>query len=186
MNLAADLAWLVFLVVWGAGTFVNKRTVRRWEPRALIFHVAVLAVAFNLFFNPWLRRSWLGTRVLPNSGWFDVGGDGMQVLGLAFCIWARLHIRRNWSGMVTLKKDHTLVRSGPYGMVRHPIYSGLLLAFLGTALDHGDVAGIVGFVMLAVTWKQKSLVEERLMVQQFGAEYERYRGEVKGLIPRVW
>jgi len=186
MNILADLAWLAFLVVWGVGTFVNKRTVRRWEPRALILHVAILAVAFNLFFNPWLRRSWLGTRVLPDRDWFDYASDAMQIAGLAFCIWARLHIGRNWSGMITLKEDHTLVRSGPYAVVRHPIYSGLLLAFLGKVLDHGDVAALLGFLLLVVTWKQKSLTEERLMVQQFGAEYERYRGDVKGLIPGVW
>lgn len=182
----ADLAWLAFLVVWSVGTFVNKRTVRRWEPRALLLHIAVLAVAFHLFFNPWLRRSWLGTRVLPGSHWIDYAGGAMQIAGLAFCIWARLHIGRNWSGMITLKADHTLVRSGPYAIVRHPIYSGLLLAFLGKTLDHGDVAGIAGLVMLVVTWKHKSLAEERLMVQQFGAEYERYRGEVSGLVPGLW
>jgi protein-S-isoprenylcysteine O-methyltransferase len=186
MSTLADLAWLAFVVVWAIGTFTNKRTVRRWEPGPLILHVAVLALAFNLFFNHFLRRGWLGEQLLPGSDWLDYAGSAMQIAGLTFCIWARLHIGRNWSGMVTLKEGHTLVRTGPYGIVRHPIYSGLLLAFLGMAVDHGDLAGLSGFLVLVVEWKRKSLVEERLMVEQFGEEYKRYRAEVKGLVPMLW
>ena len=182
----ADIAWSVFLLVWAIGSIANKPDIRRMAWGQFLLHCAILAVAFSLFFG---RRSLFGAlrwHVLPDWRWNDPAGDVLQIAGLAFAIWARLHIGRNWSGSITLKQGHSLVRSGPYALVRHPIYSGLLLAFLGKAVDHGELAGVLGFLILLAEWKRKSLMEERLMLEQFGDEYRRYRAEVKGLIPGVW
>ena len=185
MNLLADLAWIAVALVWVAGAVVNKRTIRRMPAGALILHGLILTAAFSLLFNPVLRSA-LGPHLLPDSPWLDTAGDVFQITGLAVCIWARFHIGRNWSGTVTLKEGHTLIRSGPYALVRHPIYSGLLLAVLGRAFHHGGVSSFLAFLILLVEWKRKSLMEERLMLATFGSEYERYRAEVKGLVPGVW
>ncbi len=67
-------------------------------------------------------------------------GMGLTAVGIAFALWARLWIGRNWSGTITIKDQHELIQRGPYSLVRHPIYTGLLLAFLGTALVHGEVS----------------------------------------------
>ena len=123
---------------------------------------------------------------VPNTaavGWI---GAALTVAGIAFAIRTRFHIGRNWSGFVTLKEGHTLVRTGPYALVRHPIYKGLLLAVLATAIVHRALKGLIGFVLLLIEWKRKSLVEDRLMIEQFGAEYFQYRREVKGLLPFLW
>jgi protein-S-isoprenylcysteine O-methyltransferase Ste14 len=96
-------------------------------------------------------------------GWI---GAALTVAGIAFATWARFHIGRNWSGFVTVKEGHTLVRTGPYALVRHPIYTGLLLAVLSTAIVHGAVKGLIGFALLLIEWKRKSLVEERLMIEK--------------------
>ncbi len=186
MSAAAGLAWLVFLAVWAVGAFRNKRTMRGMPRVDLIVHVLVLAAAADLLIAPGLRRGALAYRVVPDRGWIEDLGDLLQIAGLAFCIWARLHIGRNWSGTVTLKQGHTLVRSGPYGWVRHPIYSGLLLAVLGLVLGRGELGGALAVLLLAVEWKRKSMMEERLMLEQFGEEYQRYRRAVKGLVPWLW
>jgi len=186
MSTLANIAWLAYLAVWGVLAFGNKRTARGMPKVDLIVHVMVLGAAFDLLFAPALRRGVLAWRVLPDLGWIEDLGDLLQVAGLAFCIWARLQIGRNWSGTVTLKEGHTLVRSGPYAWVRHPIYAGLLVAVLGKAVEHGQTGGMLAFLLLVVEWKRKSLMEERLMLEQFGEEYKRYRAEVKGLIPHVW
>jgi protein-S-isoprenylcysteine O-methyltransferase len=87
---------------------------------------------------------------------------------------------------VTLKEDHTLVQSGPYRIVRHPIYTGLLVALLGTAIALGELRCFLGVLLAAIAWKIKSMSEETLMVQQFGDQYAHYRERVKGLVPYLW
>jgi protein-S-isoprenylcysteine O-methyltransferase len=105
---------------------------------------------------------------------------------MLFAGWARLFLGGNWSSNVTLKQNHTLVQSGPYRIVRHPIYTGLLVALLGTAVVLGELRCFLGVLLAAIAWKIKSMSEETLMVQQFGDQYARYREQVKGLVPYLW
>jgi protein-S-isoprenylcysteine O-methyltransferase Ste14 len=112
-------------------------------------------------------------------------GLSVTMTGVAFSIRARLTLGRNWSGTVQVKENHELVRRGPYRIVRHPIYSGLLLAMLGTAIAFGGWLGYLGFAVVLFAWKQKSLTEERFMSEQFGDDYACYKAKVKALIPGV-
>ena len=109
----------------------------------------------------------------------------MCAIGLAFAIWARVEIGRLWSSAVALKAEHTLVRGGPYAITRHPIYSGLLLALLGTAIARDTEAALLGFPLLCAGLFVKSKQEERLLLERFGPEYEKYRAEVPALIPHI-
>ena len=96
---------------------------------------------------------------------------------------------RQYSGrcpLIHLKEDHQLIRCGPYGIVRHPIYSGFMLATLGTAIAFGEWSGLLAFVLIVTAWGYKARLEENVMAEQFGTEYERYRQRVKGLIPFIW
>jgi protein-S-isoprenylcysteine O-methyltransferase Ste14 len=181
----SDTVWLAFALVWAAGSFRNKGTIRRLPVWWVVGHCLALTVAFSLAFLHALRVGPLAWRVLPDSDFAEWTGEATQISGLAFSIWARLHLGRNWSGMGMVKEDHELVRSGPYAIVRHPIYSGLLLAILGKAIDHGNVAGFLGFAILLEEWNRKAVVEERFMTEQFGDEYARYCRKVKRLIPGV-
>jgi len=101
-------------------------------------------------------------------------------------MWARYCLGRNWSGMVTIKEDHTLVRHGPYRLARHPIYTGLSFTLLGSALVFGELHCLIGAALAFFEWKRKSLIEERFMIEEFGRDYLEYRREVKALIPFVW
>ena len=110
----------------------------------------------------------------------------LVVVGIAFAIFARFALGGNWSGSVTVKQDHTLIRRGPYSIVRHPIYTGLILAFLGVAVIVGQLRGLLGVAVLFLSFWLKSRVEERFMQEQFGAEYRTYQHQVKGLIPYIF
>jgi protein-S-isoprenylcysteine O-methyltransferase Ste14 len=88
--------------------------------------------------------------------------------------------------LIELKKDHQLIRSGPYAIVRHPIYSGFMLATLGTAIAFGEWSGLLAFVMIAIAWGYKATLEERALTEKFGNEYEEYRRRVKRLVPFIW
>jgi protein-S-isoprenylcysteine O-methyltransferase Ste14 len=105
------------------------------------------------------------------------------VIGLGFSALARAWLGRNWSAEVTVKDGHELVRSGPYALVRHPIYAGMLLALAGTALMVGKWRALIGLALVVVALLRKLTVEERFMTEQFGEVYAHYRAEVSALIP---
>lgn len=110
----------------------------------------------------------------------------LAVCGLAFCWWARVHLGRLWSGFVTLKDDHRIVDTGPYGLVRHPIYSGLMFAALMTAFLRASPAAFVGAVLITVGFSMTARIEEGFLRRELGAEtYDDYRRRVGMLIPGV-
>jgi len=127
----------------------------------------------------------LTRRVLPRGNGFLLLGAVLVAAGLAFAVWARRHLGRNWSSHVVLKQDHALVRSGPYQRVRHPIYTGILLALLGTAITIGELRAAVGFALFVLSFVLKSRTEERWMREVF-PEYEQYRRSTAALIPKVY
>jgi len=103
--------------------------------------------------------------------------------GLLFAAWARRHIGRNWSGSVSIKSDHELITTGPYRMVRHPIYTGLLTAFAGTAFVVGEVRGLLAFTIAFMALWRKLKLEERYMREQFGQAYVDYSKRVAAIVP---
>jgi len=181
----AGLAWLAIFILWAVLRFTTKKTVdSSSDVRARVSVWGVLLAWFLLFLG--IPDSRLATRLLPMDTAIAYLGLALTLLGLGFAAWARLTIGSNWGDMITLQQDHELVRKGPYGIVRHPIYSGFMLATLGTAIIRGDLGGLVSVALIVICWGYKARLEESFMIQQFGAEYEDYRRKVKGLIPGVW
>jgi protein-S-isoprenylcysteine O-methyltransferase Ste14 len=125
----------------------------------------------------------LEARILPRAAWSFWTGAAVALAGLLFSVSARAYLGRNWSGTVTLKQDHELVTSGPYSIVRHPIYTGLLLAFMGSAFARGDLAGVAAVVLVLGALLRKLRMEERWMREQFGEAYVAYSLRVAALIP---
>ena len=179
-------AWMAVFVVWVAGAFASKRNVRAESRGRRLVELCFLGAAFSLLFNPALRGGTLGWRVLPATGLVPWFGVFLTFAGVAFSIWARFTLGRNWSAAVTLKQDHTLVCKGPYAIVRHPIYSGLLLAALGTAIAFGAAGCFLAPPLLACAWHMKVRLEEEYMRGQFGEQYVHYSGRVKALVPFLW
>ena len=107
-------------------------------------------------------------------------------MGLSLAVWARVHLGRHWSAEAVLAEDHELVRTGPYRLVRNPIYLGGLIGLAGTAIAIGELRGVAALALLLVAVMHKIRVEETLLSEHFGAEYDEYRREVKSLIPFVY
>ncbi len=112
-------------------------------------------------------------------------GAAVTTAGLAFAVWARAYLGSNWSRSVTIKQDHQLIVSGPYAFVRHPIYTGILTGFLGTAIALAQVRGVIVLVMIGLVLWAKLRMEERWMRSQFGATYETYSNRVAALVPFI-
>ena len=180
-------AWLGLGIVWVVAAVGSKRTVQRQRGGSRLLHIGLMLLGIALIFNlyHWFDGGWLATRIVPRELWAVGGGAIVTVAGILFCVWARVVIGSNWSGSVTIKENHELVRRGPYQIVRHPIYTGILLGLLGTAFVYGANRGFVGALVCGVALWIKSQTEEQFMVQQFGEQYIQYRREVRALIPYV-
>ena len=177
------LPWMGFIAVWAVLSLTVKRSVRRHASAGWwLIRIAIMA-GYGLLFATDLPLGRLDLRwIHAATGPFEAGFL-FTVAGIAFAIWARLYIGRNWSSAVTIKQDHQLIRNGPYSLVRHPIYSGIILASLGTALALRQVRGLIAWPIIIAAFWQKARIEERFMLEHFGSEYERYRHETKALIP---
>jgi len=176
--------WIGLGILWLAGALMTKRAARTQPIGARLIHTAMMLVAFLLLVQ--IRAGFLGWRFVPASPASEYAGLAMVIAGAAFAAWARLSLGSNWSGLVMVKQHHELIQSGPYGIVRHPIYSGLMLAALGTAVAIGQLGCLLGFAVAAVAWWMKWRVEERFMTERFGSRYEEYKRRVNAVIPFVF
>ena len=174
------------VAVWLFGLLTVKPAARSQSTGSRLLEIGLTLLASSLVFTRYFESGWRARLFVPNSEFTGIGGLLLVLLGIAFAIWARVELGGNWSGAVTLKQGHTLIRRGPYTFVRHPIYTGLLVALLGTAIALGPLRCFVGVVLAAIAWKFKSMTEETFMVQQFGDQYRQYQMEVKGLVPYIW
>lgn len=181
-----DDIWIVTGAIWLVAALTAKPANRVQSITSRLAQVAILVFAFVLIFTNDLRFPPLSDRFLPRSPALYYSAVVLTFAGCAFALWARFFLGRNWSGMVTIKKDHELIRTGPYAVVRHPIYAGFLLALLGTMLAIGEIRALLGVVVATIGFRLKSLIEEDFMVQQFGAEYVQYKRRVKALVPLIW
>lgn len=174
--------WLLWALYWLIAAFRTKPTRQRefkWL-RPVILGLVLLAVILRTTRR---RHGWLALAVIP-GGWLRYwAGIALLVAGLGFATWARVLLAGNWSSWVAVKEGHELIERGPYRYIRHPIYCGLLLAFLGSLLATGLARGLLGFVLiLPVVWL-KLRAEERLMQREFGVRYTEYRDSTWALIP---
>ena len=177
--------WIGFLLYWQVKSAGNKATARLESAASRVVRTVVFACAIVLMSVPNLRVSWLYRSFLPQGIWTFWSGAAITAAGLAFAVWARQHLGTNWSRSVTIKQDHQLIVSGPYALVRHPIYTGILAGFLGTDLAIAQVRGIVGFLLIAAMLWYKLRMEEQWMRTQFGAPYEAYSRRTAALVPFV-
>ena len=180
--------WDVFLVVWVIGMFFTKRTAQRERLGQRLRYSILFALAFWLLFRPVFRpRHLLVARVvLPHSYALNAVSVVLAVAGLLLALWARRTLGKNWSGTVTFKENHELIQRGPYAFVRHPIYTAMLSMYLGTALALGTTGGLIGFLILFLSFWIKYRQEEALMLVHFGDQYRDYMKRVRALVPFVF
>jgi protein-S-isoprenylcysteine O-methyltransferase Ste14 len=162
-----------------------KPTVKTEGRRPFAVVLGLMVIAFVSF---WRGASMpiLGSIIIPHSAATGIIADIVAVAGLAVALWARATLGGNWSTVAAIKEDHELIERGPYRFVRHPIYSGILLMILGTAIASGWLAAFAGLALLAVGFSIKARQEERLLARQFPDAYPAYAARVKALVPGVW
>jgi len=175
--------WYLWLAGWIISALRTKRVLRAESIASRLSHLIPLGLGIALLVSRRLAGPWLATRLYSQTVWTFWSGAALVAFGLGFAVWARVHLAGNWSGTVTLKQDHSLTRSGPYRLARHPIYTGILLAILGSAIAEAEWRGYAAFALIILAFLRKIAIEERFLTAQFGDAYARYRAEVPALIP---
>jgi protein-S-isoprenylcysteine O-methyltransferase Ste14 len=180
-----QVLWVGWALYWFASSLTASAPKRVQNAGARMYYRVEMACAAGLLAFPRLGIGWLGQQIVTRTEALFVVGALMVAAGLGFSVWARVHLGQHWSGHVTLKAGHRLIRSGPYAIVRHPIYTGILFAFLGTAVAVDEWRGVLAVVIAVQANVRKLRLEERWLTEEFGSEYEQYRREVKALVPGV-
>ena len=173
------VGWGAFWAYWLAAAFSMRRTRIVWSQQLRIR--VVLVVAFIVLVRLHIFRD----RGLNTGPWLVGLGLVLFALGLACAVWARVHIGRNWGPPMTQKEQPQLVTSGPYRLIRHPIYSGILLAGIGTAMALSWL-GMIAVGLAGVYFVYSATVEEHYMAEQFPETYPAYRRATKMLVPFVF
>jgi protein-S-isoprenylcysteine O-methyltransferase Ste14 len=176
--------WTIFLAYWIIGALTAKRIAEPQNLLSALAHRIPVGLGWFLLAFPGLPPS-LNLRWIPQTAWVQTTGVAVCVLGLTVTIWARRTLAGNWSSDVTFKHGHELVKTGPYRFARHPIYTGLLLMAMGTAIETGRLRCGIGLVVVFIGFWIKLKQEERLMLRHFPDEYPAYQKQVKALVPFV-
>jgi protein-S-isoprenylcysteine O-methyltransferase Ste14 len=183
---SAAVLWLVLVVVWVASALRTKRTIQSQSSASQLLYTAILLVGVYLIFAKQTGILWLDRQLFLVTTPVALAGLAVVLIGVVFSIWARFILGGNWSNSVTVKENHTLVLRGPYRVVRHPIYSGILLGMIGSALQRGEMRSLAGVIICGFSFWLKTQAEEKFMVQRFGEEYLQYCHKVKALAPFIF
>jgi protein-S-isoprenylcysteine O-methyltransferase Ste14 len=180
---AIVLLWVAWAVSWLGAAWWSASTQKSVGMRRELGYRVVLTTGALVLAYP--AHGYEGDLRLWHIGlWGAWACVALMFAGFAFCWWARIHLGRLWSGQITRKADHRVVDTGPYGVVRHPIYTGILLAALATMAAKGTALGILGVALMGVGLWMKARLEEQWLRSELGAEaYDAYRRRVPMLVP---
>lgn len=187
------LPWVVFIIFWGVGAFMEQMAER--QKHSVIFKIAtgifgaVVLSAFMLlyiFFFYYSNISFFGSVLYSQTIISKAVGFIIAIAGLALALWARLVLGMNWSRDPLLVRSNTLITTGPYKLVRHPVYLGVTAMFLGTAIYLGLLGGFIGFTVgfIMVFWKSR--LEDQELIKHFPNDYPEYRKRTKSYIPFIY
>jgi protein-S-isoprenylcysteine O-methyltransferase Ste14 len=178
--------FITFLIYWRIKA-ANTKNTQRLEPAGSgILRVLTILVAIVALSTSWIPLPWLYRPLWRVGFWPFWLGAALTVGGLLFAVWAREHLGRNWSSSVSIKQDHELIITGPYAVVRHPIYTGILAGFFGLAIALSQVRGFVVFVLMFLVLWAKLGKEEQWMRSQFGDRYAKYVHRTAALVPYLF
>ncbi len=182
----SPVLWIAFSIYWQIKA-VHTKANRRIEPVASrILRVVIFLIAIILLSTTRIPLRWLYLQIWPVGLWPFWLGAAVMIAGLLFAVWAREHLGSNWSRSITIKQGHELISTGPYAKVRHPIYTGILAGFLGTAIALSEVRGFIVFVLVFLIFWRKLRMEEQWMRSQFGETYAAYARHTAALVPYLF
>ena len=178
-------AWIIFASYWFLAALRVNRVKQREPFGDTLVRIIIGVTAFLLIYSSDPRFRTLNSRFVPYAPWIRGLGAALTSVGIAFAIWARNHIGRYWSSSVSLRAGHQLVRTGPYARIRHPIYTGILLALAGTALVIGRDRALLAFVIMLVGFAWKASREEALLAREFGPAFDEHKRLTGFFLPRL-
>jgi len=180
------ILWVLFGLYWIIRAFRNHRDVWKQSIAGRLLQFILWTLGFSLVYSHRLDDTFFAHQLISSDPWMIGVGTFLTAVGIGFAVWARLHLGKYWSSTVTLKENHQLIRTGPYGLSRHPIYSGIVLALVGTFLAIGELRSLIAVTVIFFAISLKIKDEEAMLSQHFGVVYQQYAREVKRLIPGVW
>ena len=181
---ALDALWIAFVIYWAVAARGAKRVARNDTTTANTVSVILAAAGAVLLLGQDIPLGSLDHTAGGGHGARHAIGLALTAAGIGFAFWARHVLGGNWSGRVVVKEGHTLIRSGPYRRIRHPIYTGLLIALAGTAIYYGAWRSWIAFVLFVAGLWMKASREEAMMAGEFGDAYAEYRREAGMFVPR--
>ena len=164
--LTAGLVWVVFWIYWFISAWTARSPLKRRQSR-WSWIMFILVWCFWVLYSSVSSPGFLVQRALPDSLVIGLSGTILTLSGLSFAVWARVHLGKYWSSMPAIREDHKLIRTGPYSLVRHPIYTGILVGFAGTAIIIGEPLGLIAFFLILVVCFWKIRVEEKYLEEEF-------------------
>lgn len=181
-EILARFLWMLLMFVWVLLWLGMKKAKRLESPAQMLQHAIPVTLGFWLLFGK--PGNFLSQKLWVTSAFVLWTGVWLTALGVATSIWARLILGANWSGVVTLKQDHELIRKGPYRWVRHPIYTGILVSFVGTQLIHARLAGCLGFAVVLASFYLKARREEGFLREEFGPGFDEHARSTGMFFPK--
>jgi protein-S-isoprenylcysteine O-methyltransferase Ste14 len=173
------VGWVAFWIYWLVASINVKSGKTRWA------RFAGVRVGLILLILLLLRLRAFKSHVTTNNPWLQGIGLAVFVLGLALAVWARVYLGRNWGMPMSQKADPELVTAGPYSKVRHPIYSGIILAMIGTTIAV-SLYWLVAVIVIGAYFLYSAIVEERSMASLFPDKYPEYKRSTKMLVPFIF
>jgi protein-S-isoprenylcysteine O-methyltransferase Ste14 len=176
--------WFAWCILWLLMAAWSKPSKRREFPWQRLEHVIPMVIGFLFIYNHNFAWKFLGDRIIPQNDAVTILGLVLTAGGLIFAVWARIALGANWSGTVTIKSGHNLIRRGPYKRICHPIYTGILISFLGTVLLLGEVRAFFGFALVLLALYRKAKREERFLSEEFGEGFAEHAKHTGMFLPR--
>jgi protein-S-isoprenylcysteine O-methyltransferase Ste14 len=173
--------WSIFSLYWSAAAKNSSRAISSESSQSRRLHGFLVNIALLLVVLP-VRA--LNPRFLPRAGWIPWLGLSIQTASLVLAVWARRHLASHWSGEITIKVDHKLIRTGPYHLIRHPIYAAILGMFAGSAIVSGRYLALFGVIIAAFAYRRKIRLEEANLRRAFGLAYNIYERQTGSFIPK--
>lgn len=180
--LLSAVLWVAFSMYWTAASKNSAAAKQSETLKSTMVHQLTLNIALLLLFIP---VPGLMRRFRPDTFAFVAMGLAVQAAFIGLAVWARRHLGRNWSAEVRVAQGHELVRTGPYHLVRHPIYSAMLGMFIGTAIVSGRLHALAALALLGIAYVRKIRLEEERMSAEFGAAYAEYKKTSWAIVPWV-
>lgn len=185
-NLTIIVGWGVFWAYWLISARRTSSQTKRQEPSLSGWlHWILQVLGYWMLLSNWRGFGPLLWRFLPDNIEVRLIGIVILFLGLGFAVWARIHLGQYWSGHVSIKAEHKLIQTGPYKIVRNPIYTGMLFGFIGTAIVIGEIRAWLAIALALSGLFLKIRAEEKFLLEEFGPTYLQYKKKVKTLVPFI-